>query len=97
MQAAMEQMLPKDVAGLVKSLVPMLCSQAWIFMGKIANPLQHKITKDLKQARLALDCVIALLEKVDPFLTGDERAHLRQLVTELSINLMDTENADNAG
>ena len=89
MQQAMEAMLPKDVSSLVKSLIPMMGSQAWIFMGKVVNPLQRKVTRDLEQAKLAVDVVGALLEKVDPWLSDDERAQMRQMVSELRMNFME--------
>ncbi|MBM3463379.1 MAG: DUF1844 domain-containing protein [Armatimonadetes bacterium] len=89
MQRAMEQVIPKDVATLVKSLVPMMASQAWIFMGKVVNPLQRKVTKDLDQARLAVDCVGALLDQVDRFLTAEERQQMRQMAAELRANFLE--------
>ena len=76
MRAAMEKVLPKDVASFVKSLIPMVGSQAWIFMGKAVNPLQGKLTVDMEQARLAVEVVGVLLEKVDRFLTDEERDHV---------------------
>jgi len=89
MQKAMEAAFPRDVSSLVKSLVPMMGSQAWIFMGKVVNPLQGKVTRDLEQARLAVDVAGALLEKVDPFLSDEERTQMRQVVSELRMNFME--------
>lgn len=89
MARAMEQVLPKDVSSLVKSLIPMMASQAWIFMGKVVNPLQRRVTRDVEQARLAVDCVTALLEAVDRFLTAEERQQLRQLASELRVNFLE--------
>lgn len=83
MRSMMEKVLPRDVTALVKSLIPMMASQAFIFMGRVDNPLQGGKTRDLVQARLAVDCATALLEKVEPVLPPDDKMHLRQLVTEL--------------
>ena len=95
MAAAMEEVLPKDVAALIKSLIPMLASQAWIFMGKVVNPLQRKVTRDIEQARLAVDCAGALLEKVDSFLSSDERTQLRQLLADLRLNFVQSQAESN--
>jgi hypothetical protein len=89
MAAAMAQMLPKDVSSLVKSLIPMMASQAWIFMGKVVNPMQRKVTKDIEQARLAVECVGALLDTVDRYLSGEERQQLRQMASELRMNFLE--------
>lgn len=88
MRAAMEKVLPKDVASFVKSLIPMVGSQAWIFMGKAVNPMEGKITLDLDQARLAVEVVEVLLEKVDRFLVDEERTLLKQLDTDLKLNFV---------
>lgn len=90
MRAAMEQVLPKDVSTLVKSLIPMVGSQAWIFMGKTVHPLEGTLKLDMDQARLALEVVSALIEKVDRFLTDEERSMVAQLDTDLKLNFVQT-------
>jgi Domain of unknown function (DUF1844) len=89
MARAMEAVLPKDVTSLIKSMIPMMASQAWVYMGKVMHPVQRTITKDLTQARLAVNVAGALLEQVDPLLSPDERQQMRQMVTELRLNLAD--------
>lgn len=86
MRAMMEKVLPRDVTALVKSLIPMLASQAFVFMGRVDNPLQGGRTRDLAQAHLAVECALALFSKVEPMLSAEDRAHLRQLVTELQMH-----------
>lgn len=89
MRKVMEKVLPKDVTGLIKSLIPMLASQAFIYMGRVDNPLLGHRTRDLAQAHLAIDCSVALLEKVDPFLTADERSQLRGMGAELQMQYVE--------
>jgi len=86
MRAMMEKVLPKDVTALIKSLIPMLASQAFIYMGRVDNPLQGRPTRDLKQAHLAVECAVALLDKVSPMLNEAELASMRQMATELKMH-----------
>lgn len=92
MRAMMEKVLPRDVTALVKSLIPMLASQAFIYMGKVENPLQGRLTRDMQQAHLAVECVVALLEKVDPLLSPEERSQMRQMVAELQMHFVQARN-----
>jgi hypothetical protein len=86
MRAMMEKVLPKDVTALIKSLIPMLASQAFIWMGKVDNPMLGRPTRDLGQAHLAVECAVALLEKLDPMLAAEDRASLRQMIAELQMH-----------
>jgi len=63
----------------------MLASQAFIYMGRVDNPLLGGRTRDLAQAHLAVECTMALLEKVDAHLTEDERTKLRAMGVELQM------------
>lgn len=86
MRNMMAKVLPKDVTALIKSLIPMLAGQTYIYLGKVDNPLQGGRTRDLTQAFLALECTIALQDKIDGFLTEEERAQFRGMRTELQMN-----------
>lgn len=92
MRSMMEKVLPRDVTALVKSLVPMMAGQAFIFMGRVDNPLQGGRTRDLMQARLAVDCAVALFEKVEPLLAPEDRTQMRQLVSELQMQYVQARN-----
>jgi len=69
-----EEILPKDVYTLVKSLVAVFAQQAWVYMGLHMNPLTGKVDKDLVQAKLAIDCAAALVEKVGPSMGDKEKS-----------------------
>lgn len=88
MRAMMEKVLPRDVTALVKSLIPMLAGQAFVFMGRVENPLQGRKTRDLTQAHLAVECAKALFEKVEGMLPNDERQQMLQMVTELQMQFV---------
>jgi hypothetical protein len=82
----LEELMPKDVYGLVKVLIATLAEQAWTFMGLHMNPMTKTVTKDLAQARLAIDCAAALNEKLSPFLGEKERTEYMALIQTLQMN-----------
>lgn len=82
----LEELLPKDVYTLIKYLIASLAEQSWTFMGLHMNPFTKSITKDLVQARLAIDCAAALNEKLSPFLSDKEKAEYMALIQNLQMN-----------
>jgi hypothetical protein len=37
-------------------------------------------------AHIAIDCIISLVDKIEPNLENTEREHLRRLITDLQLN-----------
>jgi len=62
--------------------------RALIDMGLIANPATRLVAKDLPQARLAINCVAALIEHLSPLAPPAERDALQQMVTELRLHFV---------
>lgn len=84
----LEEILPKDVYTLVKSLVAVFAQQAWVYMGLHMNPLTGKVEKDLVQAKLAIDCAAALVEKAGKFMEEREKQEFQALVQNLQMNFI---------
>ena len=81
------------IRDLVRIFIAELSMRAWIHMGLIANPTNNLIVKDLPQARLAIDCVAALFEKIAPSLTPAERDELQRMLTDLRLNFVQQSSA----
>jgi hypothetical protein len=84
----LEDILPKDVYTLIKSLVAVFAQQAWVYMGLHMNPLTGKVAKDLTQAKLAIDCAAVLVEKAAPFMEERERHEFTALIQNLQMNFI---------
>lgn len=82
----LQDLIPKDVYALVKQLIAVLGHNAWVYMGLQMNPLTSTTTKDLTQARLAIDCTAALIEQVQNFVDEAERQELKILIQNLQMN-----------
>jgi len=81
-----EELIPKDVYSLVKHLIAVLGHNAWVYMGLQMNPLTKSMTKDMNQARLAIDCASALAEKVESFVDQKEKQEIKILIQNLQMN-----------
>ena len=55
-------------------------------MGLRGDPRTNVIKKDFAKARVATDCIISLVDKMEPSLAGAEKERLRTLITNLQIN-----------
>lgn len=76
------------VSDLVRVFLAELHVRAWVHMGLIANPTDNKVAKDLAQARLAIDCIAALVEKLSPAVPTKERDELQHMLTDLRLNFV---------
>lgn len=78
---------PIQVAALVSFFITELSTLAWQRMGLVPD-ITGKIEKDIEQARLAIDCTAALVEKLSPMLSDTERRDLQILISNLRLNFV---------
>jgi len=79
---------PVDAYAVLRFCIAQLAAVAWQKMGLQADPLTNEVHKDLDQARLAIDCATALLEKLLPHLEGQEARDYQSLLTDLRLNFL---------
>lgn len=70
-------------------LVIGLQSSAWIMLGKIANPVNGKVEKNLEGAKATIDTLIMLKEKTKNNLSKEEEDLLSNAINELQLNYVD--------
>lgn len=75
-----------DLYQLLELFVMLLSEQAWLHMGLRVDPRTNEIKKDFERAHVAIDCIISIVDKLEPHLTGDVKNRLRSLITDLQIN-----------
>jgi len=84
-----EEPLPKaDVYVLLQVSVMQFAALAWQKMGLRADPFTNQVEKDIEQARLAIDAVAALLDKLLPHLQGQQARDFQSLLTDLRLNFV---------
>jgi hypothetical protein len=63
-----------------------LLQQAYVYMGLVTNPAAKKITKDLPQAKAAIDAMSGIAQALKPRLTGQELKAVQQALQQLQLN-----------
>ncbi|MGQ9455413.1 MAG: DUF1844 domain-containing protein [Armatimonadota bacterium] len=90
-QSAGEQVseipLPR-VYDLMHFMVGMLAEQAWVRMGIRLAPGYKEPEKDMAQAKVAIDTIVFVVDKIAPHLDEADRRSLRALVSDLQINFV---------
>ncbi len=75
-----------DLYHLLQFFIMILSEKAWQYVGLRVDPMTSEIETDFERAHVAIDCIISLVDKLEPHLTGDEKNRLRSLITDLQIN-----------
>lgn len=75
-----------DIYQLIEVFIMLLSEKAWRYIGLKVDPRTNKLDKDLVKAHVAIDCVISLVDKIEPNLDNAEVEHLRRLITDLQLN-----------
>ena len=75
-----------DVYSLLGLFVGLVAEKAWETLGLRTRPGTDKVETDFNQARVAIDTVGVIAEKLQPRLQDDEKLHLERLVADLKLN-----------
>ena len=81
---------PGRAAALFLQLVLGLQQSGMMALGKLMNPLSRKIETNLEMARDTIDTLAALEARTKGNLEPDEDRVLRQVLTELRMNYLET-------
>src|ERR1017187_8378969 len=71
------------------SLVMSLATAAWSQLGKVPNPVNQKIEKDIDQARISIEFLRMLQEKMEGNLSVKEQELIDNTVSDLELNFAD--------
>ena len=75
-----------DIYKLLELFVMLLSEQAWRHMGLRVDPRTNEIKKDLERAHVAIDCIISIVDKLEPHSESETKNRFRNLITDLQIN-----------
>jgi hypothetical protein len=79
---------PPDVYSMLQFAFGVFAEQAWVHMGIRLAPGQKEMTKDLTQAKIAIDMVSAITDKLHPHADEETRKAMRSIVSDLQINFV---------
>jgi len=75
-----------------------LAARAWVDMGLLASPLDGKVKKDLRGARLAIDGLDALLSVLRGKVGLEETREMERTLADLRLNFVrQSDSGDSAG
>ena len=77
---------------LFDQLISSLVHSAWIALGKIKNPMNDKMERNLEQASVQIDMLDMLYKRMSDNLSENEDQYLGHLVRELKMNFVEEKN-----
>lgn len=83
-----EEMPQPSVYDLLQFVAGMIAEQAWLHMGIRLAPGKKEPSKDLAQAKMAVDTVVFITDMVGPHIGEEDRRALRGLVSDLQVNFV---------
>jgi len=81
-----QAMMPDSVYDVIPGVVLMLSELAWQKIGLRANPKTGKVQTDFDEAKVAIDTVAFLVDRLLPKAPAEQQRDLRNLVSNLKIN-----------
>jgi hypothetical protein len=75
-----------DTYMLLTIFINILSLQAWQHMGLRVKSGTDKIERDLERAKIAIDCIAFLIDKLENHIQESEKISLRNFLTDLQIN-----------
>ena len=77
---------------LFDQLISSLVHSAWVSLGKIKNPMNDALERDLDQASVQIDMLDMLYNRMSGNLSESEEQYLGHLVRELKMNFVEEKN-----
>lgn len=87
---------PLVVEELVVMMIDQMATVAWQKMGLQPDMLSGQIDKNMEAAKLAVDCVAALVPLVENNLDENDRREMHNLVRNLRLNFVEKSKEDDA-
>ena len=84
----LSQLLPDKMEDVIKFKIFEFRFWSLIYLGLQLNPKTQKLTKDMAQAKLAIDSMAALVEILMPSLPADEQRELKIMASDLKMNFI---------
>ena len=86
---------------LFDQLISSLVHSAWVYLGKIKNPMNDKLEKNVEQASVQIDMLDMLFKRMTGNLSEEEDKYLGQVIGELKMNFVEEkdkpEESDSSG
>lgn len=75
-----------DTYALLRLFVSILSAQAWQHLGLRVKTGTDKTERDFGRARVVIDCIAFLVDKLETHVADQEKSEMRRLLADLQIN-----------
>ena len=86
---------------LFDQLISSLVHSAWVYLGKIKNPMNDKLEKNVEQASVQIDMLDMLFKRMTGNMSEEEDEYLGHVIRELKMNFVEEkdkpEESDSSG
>lgn len=87
-QRAEAELPPPNIFETLQFVTGLLAEQAWQFMGLHLPPGCKEPVFDMAQAKIAIDVVISIADRIQPHIDEEARRALRGIISDLQINFV---------
>ena len=77
---------------LFDQLISSLVHSAWVYLGKIKNPMNDKLEKNVEQASVQIDMLDMLFKRMTGNMSKEEDKYLGHVIRELKMNFVEEKN-----
>jgi len=77
---------------LFDQLISSLVHSAWVYLGKIKNPMNDKLEKNVDQASVQIDMLDMLFKRMTDNMSEEEDKYLGHVIRELKMNFVEEKN-----
>ena len=77
---------------LFDQLISSLVHSAWVYLGKVKNPMNDKLEKNIDQASVQIDMLDMLFKRMTGNLSEKEEQYLSNIIRELKMNFVEEKN-----
>ena len=77
---------------LFDQLISSLVHSAWVYLGKVKNPMNDKLEKNIDQASIQIDMLDMLFKRMTGNLSEEEEQFLSHIIRELKMNFVEEKN-----
>ena len=77
---------------LFDQLISSLVHSAWVYLGKIKNPMNDKLEKNMDQASVQIDMLNMLFKRMTGNMSEEEDKYLGHVIHELKMNFVEEKN-----
>ena len=74
---------------LFDQLISSLVHSAWVYLGKVKNPMNDKLEKNIDQASIQIDMLDMLFKRMTGNLSEEEEQYLSHIIRELKMNFVE--------